>query len=160
MRLSVWWTSTLSHQLVEFGNHESCKNWDITFFNCHATIMSCDDCGWWPLLINHHHFKFRGHGPKEVEIIRFLFVTWPHVTTSTEGHVTVKFVTHSLVSCVVSLSRCPWSRGNGDITFFICHVTWCVHLINKLCDLVDNTFLSGAISLSNLVAIGFVELET
>ena len=44
------------------------------------------------------------------------------MTTSTEGHVTLKFVTPSLVSCVVSLSRYPWSRGNGDITFLICHV--------------------------------------
>ena len=33
---------------------------------------------------------------------------------------------------------------NGDITCFICHVTWCVHVINGLCNFVGNTFSSEA----------------
>ena len=51
------------------------------------------------------------------------------------------------------------SRGNGDIAFFICHVTWCVHVTNGLYDFVDTIFSPKATSLSRLVAIGFVEVE-
>ena len=51
------------------------------------------------------------------------------------------------------------SRGNGDIAFFICHVTWCVHVTNGLCDFMDTIFSPKATSLSSLVAIGFVEVE-
>ena len=51
------------------------------------------------------------------------------------------------------------SRRNGDIAFFICHVTWCVHVTNGLCDFVDTIFSPKATSLSRLVAIGFVEVE-
>ena len=47
----------MSYHFVEFGSHEPCENRDITFFTRHASIVSCDHCGWWPLLINHIHFK-------------------------------------------------------------------------------------------------------
>ena len=36
----------MSHHLVEFGSHEPCENRDITFFTSHASIVSCDHCGW------------------------------------------------------------------------------------------------------------------
>ena len=45
------------------------------------------------------------------------------------------------------------------MTFFICHMTWCVHVINEFCDFVDNTFSPEATSLSSLVAIGIAEVE-
>ena len=45
------------------------------------------------------------------------------------------------------------------ITFFICHVTWCAHVINGLCNFVDNIFSSETTSLSSVVAIGLVEME-
>ena len=51
------------------------------------------------------------------------------------------------------------SRENGDRRFFIRHVTWCVHVINGLCNFVDNIFSSEATSLSSFVAIGLMEVE-
>ena len=43
--------------------------------------------------------------------------------------------------------------------FFICHVTWCVHVTKELCDFLGKIFSSEATSLSSLVAIGLLELE-
>ena len=92
----------ISYHLVEFGSHRSscrvCWSWTmwkqrITFFTRHATVVSCDDYGWWPLLINQNHFKFSRNGVAEVEIERFLFVTWLHMIAWTKVHVTLKFVT-------------------------------------------------------------------
>ena len=96
-------TWSKNHATLCMVAHEPCKNRDITFFTRHATIVSRYHCGWCPLLISHHHFKLSGHGPTEVEIfLRFLFVTWAHVTLWTEGHVTLKFVTpyHKPPSCI------------------------------------------------------------
>ena len=47
-----------------------------------------------------------------------------------------------LVPCHKPLPCQVW--WNGDITCFICHVTWCVHVINGLCNFVGNTFSSEA----------------
>ena len=58
MRLCTWWPNTISHYLVEFGSHEPRRSQDITFFIRHVTIVSCDHCGRWSLLISNHHFKF------------------------------------------------------------------------------------------------------
>ena len=62
-----------------------------TFFTCHAIIVSCDHCVWWLLLLNYIYFKFSRHGLAEVEIWRFVFFTWPNVTTWTKKLVTLKF---------------------------------------------------------------------
>ena len=51
------------------------------------------------------------------------------------------------------------SRGIVDITFFICHVTWYVLVMNRLCGFANSILSSEATSLSSLVAIGLVELE-
>ena len=130
MRLCAWWLNTISH--VEFGTHEPCENRDITFFTCHVTIVSCDRCRWWPLLISHINFKFGRHGLREVEIC-FLFVIWPHVTTWTKEYVTLKFVAF--------YEQQPHRFYRNGNMFFTCHVIWYVHLINRLYDLVDNTFV-------------------
>ena len=51
------------------------------------------------------------------------------------------------------------SQGIGDITFFICHVTWYIQVMNRLCGFANSIFSSQATSLSRLVAIGLVEVE-
>ena len=102
MQFCAWWPNTISYHLVEFGSdRSSCRVWwsrtmwkqRITFFTRHVTVVSCDDYGWLPLLINHNHFKFGRNGVAEVEIERFLFVTWLHMITWTKEHVTLKLVT-------------------------------------------------------------------
>ena len=71
----------------------------------------------------------------------FLFVTWPQV-------ITWKKDTWLLSMCLFIIRHYPCcfsghtSRENGGITFFICHVTWCVHVISRLCGFVDNIFSS------------------
>ena len=110
MRLCALWLNIVSHHLLEFGNHELCENRDITAFTRHVTIVSCDHRGWWPLPINKTHFKFNRHDLAKVEIQRFLFVTWPHVTTWIKEHVTLKFVAsyHNLPSCLVWWPQISW----------------------------------------------------
>ena len=49
--------------------------------------------------------------------------------------------------------------GRSDITFFICHVTLCDYVINKLYDYVDKSHSSEVIILSRLVATWFAEVE-
>ena len=45
------------------------------------------------------------------------------------------------------------SRESEFITFFICHVTLCDHVINRLCDFMDNRPTLKPTSLSRLVAM-------
>ena len=120
------------------------------------TILSCDHCGWWHLLIS-HHFKFSRHVLVEVQIKWLLFVTWTYVTTRTKEHVTLKFVPlyHMPPSCLAYLHRSSGNRNN----FFICHETWCANAVNSLSDLVDNIFLSEATPLSSLVAIAHMKVK-
>ena len=51
------------------------------------------------------------------------------------------------------------SSENEFITFFICYMTFCDHVINRLFDFVDNRPALEPTSLSSLVAIGLVEVE-
>ena len=50
------------------------------------------------------------------------------------------------------------SRENEFITFFICHVTLYDHVINRLCDLIDNRAVLEPTTLSSLLAIGPAEV--
>ena len=51
------------------------------------------------------------------------------------------------------------SRESEFVIFFICHVTLCDHMINRLCDFMDNRPASEPSTLSGLVAIGLAEVE-
>ena len=51
------------------------------------------------------------------------------------------------------------SRESEFKTFFICHLTLCDHLINRLCDLMDNKVALEPTTLPSLVAIGLGEVE-
>ena len=62
-----------------------------------------------------------------------------------KSHHLVKFGGHS-------------SGGIGN-TFFICHVSWYIHVMNRLCGFANSILSSEATSLSSLVAIGLVEVE-
>ena len=50
------------------------------------------------------------------------------------------------------------SRENTFITFFVCYMTLCDHVINRLCDFVDNKPALEPSTLSSLVAIGLAEV--
>ena len=51
------------------------------------------------------------------------------------------------------------SRENEFITFFVCYMTLCDHVINRLCDFVDNKSGLELTTLSSLVAIGLAEVK-
>ena len=139
------------HDLVKFGSHEL-WSLEIHFFSFHyVTIVPCNHCGLWPVLISHHHVS---SGLVEVKIYSFVFATWPRVWKNLWRcilrlliikHHHVKFTDHR-------------SRENGDITFFSCHTIWCVHEINGLCDFLDYIPPSEATSLPSFVAIGIAEV--
>ena len=48
---------------------------------------------------------------------------------------------------------------NEFITFFVCYMTLCDHVINRFCDFVDNKHALEPTILSSLVAIGLTEVE-
>ena len=50
------------------------------------------------------------------------------------------------------------SCENEFITFFVCCMTLCDHVINMLCDFVDNRPALEPTTLSSLVAIGLAEV--
>ena len=62
------------------------------------------------------------------------------------SHPSVKFDTHR-------------TRGNEFITFFICYMTLCDHVINRLCDFVDKRLSLEPTTLPSLVDIGLTEVE-
>ena len=97
----------LKPSTFEFGNHEPCRNRDIT-------TVSYDHCGCWSSFIRHHAVELGGHRPRGSRSITFFLITWPHVTMWSKGHRTL-----------YHLVKLGWhkSRRNRDITFFICHVT-------------------------------------
>ena len=51
------------------------------------------------------------------------------------------------------------SRESKFITIFICHVTLYDHVINRLCNLIDDRLALTPSTLSNLVTIGPAEVE-
>ena len=61
-------------------------------------------------------------------------------------HVTVKFDSHG-------------SRKKEFVTLFVCYMTLCDYVINRLCDFVDNKPALEPTTLSALVAIGIAKVE-
>ena len=51
------------------------------------------------------------------------------------------------------------SRENEFIKFFVCYMTLSDHVINSLCDFVDNRPALEPTTLSSLVAIGLAEVN-
>ena len=51
------------------------------------------------------------------------------------------------------------SRENEFITFFVRYMTLCDHVVNRLCNFVDNKAALEPTTLSSLVAIGLAEVE-
>ena len=49
--------------------------------------------------------------------------------------------------------------GNEYVAFFIFHMTWCVYVIKKLWNLVDNVPPSEATSMSGLLARGIADVK-
>ena len=62
------------------------------------------------------------------------------------NHPSVKFDSHR--SC-----------ENEFITFFICYMTLCDHVINRLCDFVDNKLALEPTTLSSFLVIVLAEVE-
>ena len=95
-----------------------------------------------------------------VKILRSSFVTWAHVATWSKEYVDLRLnmwlpiISHPSVK--FDRDR---SRESEFITFFLCHVTLYGHVINKLCDLMDNSPVLKPTTLSSLVAIGIEELR-
>ena len=89
-----------------------------------------------------------------------LFLTWPHVTAWSERYVTlllgmwlliishpsVKFDSHRL-------------RENEFIKFFICYMTLCDNIINRLCYFVGDKPALEPTTLSSFSAIVLAEVE-
>ena len=139
------------HDLVKFGSHEICSLEIHVFSFRYVTIVPCNHCGLWPVLISHHHVN---SGLVEVKIYSLIFATWPRVWKNLWRctlwllilkHHHVKFTEHR-------------RRENGDITFFSCHMIWCVYEINGLCDFLDDIPPSEATSLPSFVAIVIAEV--
>ena len=61
------------------------------------------------------------------------------------SHPSVRFDSHRLCE-------------NEFITFFVCYMTLCDHVINRLCDFVDNRPVLEPTTLSIFVAIGLAEV--
>ena len=68
----------------------------------------------------------------EEEVLSFGLVTWPHVITRSEVHLTlrVSFSHHKSPPCQVLFCR------RGDILFLFCHVTSCNHVVRGSCDIM------------------------
>lgn len=81
----------------------SCPFWrfsesvDIAFFIFHETIVSCDYCGWWTLLVSYHTVSFCSHRPHRKGNIMFLIC---HVDL--RNHVIEDIWLCSFCLCIIS----------------------------------------------------------
>ena len=80
---------------------------------------------------------------------------WPHVTAWSEGYITLPLDTW-LPSAKFESRR---SRKKDFGAFLICYMTLCDHVINRLCDFVDNRPALEPAALSSVVATRLVEVE-
>ena len=100
---------------------------------------------WWRHVISHHSVNFGFQRPRLSENMLFMC----HATSRdqwSKGHLFDKFGVYRYYC-------------NGNKTFFICHMTWFVCLVNGLCDFLNNILSSVVTSLSCLVTTGLVEVE-
>ena len=97
-------------------------------------------------------------GLVEEEIFCFWFVTWPHVTTWPEGHVTLWVSTplYKSPSCQVWWSRALCKRRNS---VFRLQVTAHDFGVREPCDIMGKFPLSLVITLQSLVIIDPLEEE-
>ena len=99
-------------------------------------------------------------GLVEVKITQSSFATRTHITTWSKEYMAVLLEKWLLIISHPSIKfYSNESRESKFKTFFICHVTLCDHVINRLCDLMDNKSALEPTTLSSLVAIGLAELE-
>ena len=116
--------------------------------------------------IKYYPVRFSGHRPRRSRNCTFFIC---YMTSSYHAiEMTCDFIACDSLSSLLHFVATIYiksgghsSHENGDITFFIFHVTWCVHVINELCDFVENIFSSEAsleniFSSSSLVAIDIV----
>ena len=101
----------------------------------HVIKKSCH-CALWPNMISHYLVKFGMR--KDMWLCSLLLFIVSHHPVTFGGHK---------------------SRRNEKITFFVCHVTCCVQVINRLCGFIDNIPSSEAAYLSSLIDIDVVEEE-
>ena len=130
----------------------------VTWLSSNATVVQCHLCHWWPILKSHRPIKFSDHSLEKGEIICILCFLWPCVTWSLENHIAFKFVAPYHKPQPVKHGR-HRSLEIGDITFFICLVTWWVHVFNRLCDFEHNILSLEPASLSRLVGIDLVKVK-
>ena len=109
MGLYAWFLFIISHHPAKFGGHRSCRRKYILFFLFHVLSCgnmvgeSCDIMGKfssWQVTIL---LGLVVTGVVEEKIFCFWFVTWPHVSSWSESHVTlrVSFPHHKWLPCKV-----------------------------------------------------------
>ena len=85
---------------------------------------------------------------------------WPHVTTWSEEYVTLLLDMWLLIIDHPSVKfDSQRSREKEFIAFLICYMSLCDHVINSLCDSVDNRLALEPTTLPSLVAIGLAEVK-
>ena len=114
---------------------------------------------WWNWCKNE-----RAEGEKYIHRRNFLtrvkIFTWPHVTAWSEGYVTLLLNMWLLIICHLLSSLIATGHVKKNlIAFLICYTTLCDHVINRLCDFVDNRPALEPTTLSSLVVIGLGEVE-
>ena len=88
------------------------------------------------------------------------FVTWTHITMWSKEYVVLWLDMWLLIISHPSVKfDSDRSHENELKIFFICHVTLCDHVINRLCDLMDNKSALEPTTLSSFVAIGLAQVE-
>ena len=112
--------------------------------------------GWVPLIISLDPAKFGGTGVVQEKKFRFSFVAWPHVTSWSEGHVTlwVSSPYYKSRSCQVW-----WNRrcAREEISFFVCRLTSCDFVVRESCDIVAEFSSSLVTTLQSLVIVDLLE---
>ena len=88
---------------------------------------------------SHPPVKFSSNRHRGSKDIKSSFVTWTHVTKWSKEYVALRLdIWLLIISHPSAKFDSDRSRESEFITFFICHVTLYDHVINRLCDLIDN----------------------
>ena len=103
---------------AKFGGHKRCAGEEILLFVCHVTSRdfvvreACDTIGEFPSSLMTTLQSLVIIDLLEEEILTFQFVTWLHVTTWSEGHVTswVSYPHYKSLPCYVWWSQALWNR--------------------------------------------------
>ena len=121
-----------------------------------------------------HYFESGGSSLKAITLLssvaiglvevkikrRSSFVTRTHVTTWSKEYVALWLDVWLLIISHPSVKFDKNKSREGEFkTFFIYHVTLYDHVINRLCELMDNKPALEPTTLPSLVAIGLAEVE-